>query len=462
MSARDSAAVDVANEFLQLWTTVLEAAPEPVRRRVSALVDGCAADLADRFYSEMLGHDHAKLFLDNEVVNQRLHASMTRWVQQLFATLDVTQIPASIAHQVLVGSVHARIDLPSELMQMGFHVIAQALRARCDEAFPDPAERIVALVYVMDVFQIADSLMLSSYVRDLQSRVRKEEAYRVISMEHDVGLERERQRAALSEWANEFLVATRLRGRHGQAGSLAASEFGLWMKHKARIFFDGLPEVDDVFDVIRTIDDVHVPQLMSPEVDDETGARLIEDFRRQIEFIRYLVNDLFARLNKITLGRDVVTRLLNQRYLPTILAMEIREAGVTGKPFAVMLARIDDIRAIAPSDDQDSRTHLLQQLAVSIVDSVRAGDHAFRYGDTEFLIASVECDRKRAVDIAEELRLRVRALDFHLRSRVVRRLTVSVGVAAFDGHPDYAYLLKRAESAVARASLDGGDRVLAG
>lgn len=461
MGTRDGATLDVSHEFLTLWTQVLETTPREVREKVARLADGMADALAEVFYTRLLEHDHARLFLDNDIVSTRLHASMARWVRTLFSTLDVAGIPSAIAQQILVGTVHARIHLPAELMQMGFHVIARELRRHCTEAFPDPVERFDAMAYLMDIFHITDSLMLSSFVRDLQSQVRKEEAYRLISLEHDVALERERQRAALSEWVNQFLISIRLRSRAGSAGTLGASEFGLWMLHKAPVFFTGVPDLEHVFDVIRTVDEQYVPQLTGPVVDPDTAERLVTDLERRIEFIRYLVNDLFARLNKVTLGRDTVTRLLNQRYLPTILGMEIQGHAAQQKPFAVTLVRIDRLGKLIPVDDRDGRDILMQQLSVAVVESVRAGDHAFRYDDDEFLILTVEVDPARAKGMAEELRLRIRALEFHLRSHIARRVTVSVGIAHYDGHPDYQYLLQRAEAAVTRAAQEGGDRVVA-
>lgn len=460
MSDPHAATLDVSHEYLTLWSEVLDDTPRVLRERVAALVDGIAAELADIFYERLGQHPHAKLFLDNDLVNQRLRAAMTRWVRQLFATLDASQLPAAIGQQIQVGIVHARINLPAELMQMGFHVIARALRQRCAAVFPDATERVAAVAYVMDVFHITDSLMLSSFVRDLRTRVKKEEAYRVISMEHDAGLERERQRAALSEWANAFLMSIHLRGRRASAGTLGSSEFGLWMKHKAAIFFDAIPESSEVFDVIRMIDEVHVPQLLSRDTDPDTADRLIEDFERQIEFIRYLVGDLFSRLGKITLGRDTVTRLLNQRYLPTILGMEIGGQAAKGHPFSVVLVRVDDLREILALDDNDGRDLLMQQISVAVVESVRTGDHAFRYGDLEFLIVCVETNRAQAEIIADDLRLRIRALVFHIHSRTINQLSVSVGVAQFQGHPDYQQLLRRAESAVAQATVEGGNRVV--
>ena len=97
MSDPHAATLDVSHEYLTLWSEVLDDTPRVLRERVAALVDGIAAELADIFYERLGRHPHAKLFLDNDLVNQRLRAAMTRWVRQLFATLDASQLPAAIA-----------------------------------------------------------------------------------------------------------------------------------------------------------------------------------------------------------------------------------------------------------------------------------------------------------------------------------------------------------------------------
>lgn len=456
MNTNDNESIlGISAEFQAMWRTVMARTPRDLRERIAAIVDAGAERLASVFYDAMLEHPHAKLFLDSEVVNKRLRASMARWARQLYATLDDPQIPAAVAQQIHVGAVHARFKLPPHLMQLGFFLISTELRAQCTAQTAE-AERHTTFAYLADMFFMTDSLMLSSFVHDMQTHIRREEAYRLISMEHDVSLERERQRAALSEWVNQFLVSLQLKSRAGSAGTLARSEFGLWLNHKAKVFFDGVPDLEHVFDVVETVDEVYLPQLLAGgDID-----HVLIEFERRIDFIRYLVNDMFARMGKLQLGRDSVTRLLNQRYLPAILGAETTNHAQSGKSFAVALIKVDALRRAVPMDDPEGRNVLLQQLSVAIVDTVRAGDHAFRYNEDSFLIVMVEIDAKRAAAASDDLRLRIRAMDFHLQHQQVKRITVSVGVAAFDGHPDYQYLLQRAEEATTRASANGGDKVV--
>ena len=81
------------------WREIVQAAPEVCREAVAELMSEHASVLADNFYTHMLGHPQAKVFLTAEVVNQRLHASMGRWLKEIFQ--HPHQEPSAIvAHQL--------------------------------------------------------------------------------------------------------------------------------------------------------------------------------------------------------------------------------------------------------------------------------------------------------------------------------------------------------------------------
>ena len=74
------------SDALTPWQAVADLADLSVRQRVGALMDAQATALAALFYDRMLVHPQAGQLLDHTLVNQRLHASMTRWCRTLFCT----------------------------------------------------------------------------------------------------------------------------------------------------------------------------------------------------------------------------------------------------------------------------------------------------------------------------------------------------------------------------------------
>jgi diguanylate cyclase len=183
------------------WRAIVANTPTAVAQRISALVHDLGDELAEAFYAEMLAHPKAKLFLDADIVHQRLHASMRRWLGELFAPHPPEALPAIVAHQRYVGEVHARIQLPMHLVARGARFLKGRLLSRllrrADNAL-DADQTEAALRYVNDLFDLALELMAESYVRDTQRVARTEEAFRLHALSQNLQVERERQRFLLA------------------------------------------------------------------------------------------------------------------------------------------------------------------------------------------------------------------------------------------------------------------------
>jgi len=427
-----------------------------VRELVHRHVARQAAVLADQFYSVMLDDPAALNFLSHEQVQTRLRASMQRWLVQTFTEVSDADMPAMIGRQTQVGAVHARIKLPPQLMSAGMRLLVTRIRRGLQDDGLAGDELRTAQLYAADLMYLADGLMLRAYVRDIQREVRADEAYRAVAMRHNAPLERERQRAALSEWVNELLFALRP-GRHVRAERLLRSEFGNWLEHKARLLFESADDLRSVFDVVAEIDEVLLPQLEAQGMAHDEGA-LFEQLRGKVEFLRYLLNDLFERLGSIEQGRDTTTGLLGRRHLGALLAREMQQHGAGQRAFAVVLGRVDQVEIAHAAED--AQHMLLQQLSALLQSVARAGDHLLRYGSADFLVVAVETSPQTAKDLAELMRYKVWGHPFLLSGSGSLRLSLSIGLAVYDGHPDYQQLLRRAEQALVRAAADGGNRVV--
>ena len=427
-----------------------------VRERVHQHVARQAVALADRFYSVMQQDPAAQGFLSNEQVQTRLRVSMQRWLVQTFAEVADADMPAMIGRQTQVGAVHARIKLPPQLMSAGMRLMVTSIRRGLVEDGLTADELRTAQLYAADLLYLADGLMLRAYVRDMQREVRADEAYRSVAMRHNAPLERERQRAALSEWVNDLLFTLRP-GRHVRAERLLRSEFGNWLEHKARLLFESADDLRSVFDVVAEIDEVLLPQLEAQGTAHDDGA-LFEQLRGKLEFLRYLLNDLFERLGSIEQGRDTTTGLLGRRHLGALLGREMQQHASGQRAFAVLLGRVDQVEIAQATDD--AQHMLLQQLSALLQSVARAGDHLLRYGNTDFLVVAVETTPQGANDLAEQMRYKGWSHPFLLSGSGSLRLSLSLGLAVYDGHPDYQQLLRRAEQALVRAAAEGGNRVV--
>ncbi len=446
------------DEAVSVWQATVELTPLSVRKAVGEVVAGQAGEIADLFYAQMLEHPRARAFLSSEAVNQRLRKMMQGWILQIFDYRSSSPA-AVVARQIEVGSVHARIKLPVDVFGIGTRVMRHEIRARLASISATPEELLAAHLYVADLLHMADSLMIGAYAFNAQRSIRSDEAYRSVALKMDATLERERQRGALAEWAHQLLFALRRPGGKRAIQPLAESEFGMWLKHKGRVAFEGDPDLVAVFQSMEAIDGVLVPQLRICD-DVEQTDHLIAELETQLEFVRFQLSDLFQRQLGSDRGRDAATQLFNRRYLPSVLNREMDAHRAAGESFGVILLRLDAMEKALYAQGIDSQGAVLQQLALIVNNLARAGDHVFRYGQETLMVLAVEQGMEGTLRSAELLRLRVREHAFILGGGAVIKLTLSIGVAVFDGHPDYQYLLGRAEAALDEARAAGGNRVV--
>ena len=81
------------------------------------------------------------------------------------------------------------------------------------------------------------------------------------------------------------------------------------------------------------------------------------------------------------------------------------------------------------------------------------------FGD-DYLKMIVYVFEIRALRAAEKIRQLVAAETFRLPQDATLQLTASLGLAVFNGHPDYQQLLRRADAALYQAKHSGRSRAV--
>jgi diguanylate cyclase len=302
--------------------------------------------------------------------------------------------------------------------------------------------------------------MSSAYLLSTEREVRSDEAYRLFSMGQNMSVERERQRYALLEWSQEALFTLHRPMRPIQLPRLGTADFGLWFTHKAAAVFEGAPEIPLIQDAVTSIDTALIPQLQALSPQESRSNELITELQATIEGIKFQLSTLFERHLEIENGRDTLTRLLNRRFLPTVINREIQMAQTQGKIFAVLMLDIDHFKLVNDAHGHESGDMVLQQAATIILNTVRNGDFVFRYGGEEVLVMLVEVSTDVAIRIAQTIRQQFEAHEFMIGQGRTLRVTVSIGLAMHDGHPDHQYLIRRADAAMYEAKSQGRNRVL--
>jgi diguanylate cyclase len=425
---------------------------------LQALTETHRVELARAFYDLMLENPGSSPYLSHDQVRTQLSSSLQRWIVAVFAAQQTEQVVECIDMQQHVGKVHARIEVPVSLVLRGARQLKSHLSRLLLESELDAQVQHAATRLACQLIDLTMEIMSQAYSLSHDRNSRAEEAYRLFSVSQNLGAEKERQRGALLDWENQLMFALATGQQASYLPRLADSEFGLWFRHKASHAFQGSPESTSILTYIRGIDS-QLDALRGPGDNgpQELPITLLRQTREQTKSIRFLLDSLFEQANDLEAGRDALTHLLNRKFLPVVMSKEVLYSRQSGHGFAVLLIDVDHFKQINDTHGHEAGDLALQQIASLLTSNTRGGDYAFRHGGEEFLLVLVDIEAGRALQVAEGLRQRIASEPFRIGGQTLQ-ITVSIGVAVHDGHPDYQRLLRRADQALYQAKRDGRNR----
>ncbi|MGH8053971.1 MAG: diguanylate cyclase [Stenotrophomonas sp.] len=442
------------------WKKSLAATGPEASLVLAELGDRDAAELAAHFYKVMMNDKRASRSLSHDQVRERLQPAMQRWITNLLQA-NPDNVESLIAAQRVVGDVHARIGIPVDLVTRGTRILKQRMFALIAEHAGHGEAAHMAIASLTASFDIALEGMTLAYSNARDRSSRTDAAYRLFSLVQNVSTERERQRALLLDWENTLLYALASQGEVDGAQSLAQSEFGLWFTHKGIPSFGESSETQQINDLIAAIDALLQHTLQRDSTPQERAAQLL-DVRAKVGQMRTLLGMLFERIGELDAGSDALTNLLNRRFLPTVLRREIELAEKSKGSFAVLLLDLDHFKAINDAHGHEAGDRALQHVASILSQFTRGSDYVFRYGGEEFVVVLVAIQEQQALVIADGLCKRISDSPVPLSDDLRLNITTSIGVALYDGHPDYERVMARADAAMYQAKKQGRNRVVLG
>lgn len=450
----------VAPLGLSHWETAPDAVKTAARKRITAAVEQDPDELVSVFYSVFMHHDVSSAFLSHSVVHERLSGSLRKWLLGLVTVDPLARLEEFEQLQLRIGEVHARINIPNHLVMAGATLLKAQIARRIMSVCADPRELGNSIILLDELVDHAVRIMSSAYDTNAREVIKENEAYRYLALGEDVELERESQRAALMEWSQSVLFSLLAGAGAGPSETLSASPFGLWVRHRAKHLFSGADMLKQINTAMQAIDDTLLPAIRDASGGPDLPA-LITQLKTQVEEIKFLLGTLFQAAASVENGRDPLTRTLNRRFLPALLGREISLAKSSDVPLSLLMVDVDHFKQVNDTYGHSTGDIILKQIAETILESVRSSDFVFRYGGEEFLIVLVETPKERALVIAERLRQKVEESEISLPDVAPVRVTVSVGLAAHEGHPDPKYLIDQADKALYRAKNAGRNQVVA-
>lgn len=432
--------------------------PVTVREMVAQTMTSHCDALATAFYEAMLNNPLAKGFLDHNQVRERLHASLARWLCELYQHPH-RDLASLVARQRQVGEVHARVHLPVHFVARGARILKLRAYEALERSSADDRLTAVAMRFVGQLMDMALEAMSAAYEYNAERESRTDEAYRQHAIGQNLAAERERQRSNLLEWGQGVLLSIYRQAPDIHLPSISSSEFGLWLVHKGCSMFDDAPELNEIRMSMERLDATLLPQLQGLEKDSQRWLGLLAQLESEIEAVKFHLASLFDRQMEVENGRDTLTRLFNRRFLPSVISREIALARQRKSSFALLLVDIDHFKHVNDTHGHDAGDMVLQQTAMLLLNNVRSGDFVFRYGGEEMLVLLVEVSVHEAQQVAEKIRQRIQGSRLLIGGGQSISITISTGLAMFDGHPDYQFLIRRADEAMYQAKASGRNRI---
>ncbi len=198
-------------------------------------------------------------------------------------------------------------------------------------------------------------------------------------------------------------------------------------------------------------------QILEKKVSERTSElqlamQVAREKNRELELANQHLTDLATH--------DGLTGLLNHHTFIEQFKHVIEDARRYQYTLVVMMIDLDHFKHINDTFGHLSGNEVLRKIAKVFSHEVRESDLAARYGGEEFTLVLTRTSLVEAMAKAEVIRQQAKTL--HLENAPGMKLTISIGLAAFDPliqAADYNLLLSQADQALYKAKQQGRDRV---
>lgn len=175
-----------------------------------------------------------------------------------------------------------------------------------------------------------------------------------------------------------------------------------------------------------------------------------------------LSQDILSAIARIKLisETDAMTRVYNMRAFNAIARRECAVADRYNRTFSLLMVDSDSLKKVNDTHGHEAGDRLIQLVAKSIRDDLRATDVLARYGGDEFMCLLPETGSEGAMTVAERIRKRIEQSPLRVKGEETISTSVSIGVATYHKHGDnFDATAKSADAALYAAKAQGRNRV---
>ncbi len=157
---------------------------------------------------------------------------------------------------------------------------------------------------------------------------------------------------------------------------------------------------------------------------------------------------------------DEMTGLSNFRSFTTRHRLEHERAVIKNQPYSVLFFDVDHFKHFNDRNGHPAGDEALRRVAAVIRDCASRSEFVARYGGEEFVVICSNAGPETATAFAEKARIAIAVSPIPFgEGQPLGKVTVSIGIASFDGSGTAAEILKRADAALYEAKKGGRNRV---
>ena len=177
----------------------------------------------------------------------------------------------------------------------------------------------------------------------------------------------------------------------------------------------------------------------------DVGRRFVS-MHQQIEAKNRLLEELALT--------DSLTGLANRRAIEDWATRQLSGAARHGFAFWVVLADLDNFKAVNDTHGHEAGDSVLKQFAGTVRRNTRRSNICGRVGGEEFMMVLTHAEREDVATVVERVRKQCEETEF-LSGTAKIRVTASFGIAGFHGRsaPAFEDLVRQADAALYAACL---------
>ena len=237
---------------------------------------------------------------------------------------------------------------------------------------------------------------------------------------------------------------------------------GLWFLHKASLYFPESLELDQINTLLNDINEFVQDKFLQSDCGfNEKSEESINNLNIKVNEVCWLLEQISDKNSKETNAKDPLTQLLSRRFVDGIFKREIALCEKQSERFGLLMIDIDNFKQVNDTYGHQVGDMVLRDVSANILHNVRPTDFCFRYGGEEILVLVSAVDERGLMQKGEQIRRAIESHNTRLGDKTTLKVTVSIGAALYDGHPDYQQTINEADMNLYRAKNQGKNMTVA-